>query len=138
MNSVFQFPSSANILHITKNLSLCSTHKKQIFWCNFRELNICSNKSSFIQYYDIIQCTFTCLLYKYIYKKTILKFIFKYHSLLCLMPVQRNLGLPSAAAGFHSLLSATANQQNVYLNLPSINKSKCKTNPKHVVRLQKR
>ena len=26
----------------------------QIFWCNFGEPNICTNKNFFIQYYDII------------------------------------------------------------------------------------
>ena len=31
MNSIFQFPSSTSVLHITKNIPLCFPHKTRSF-----------------------------------------------------------------------------------------------------------
>ena len=43
MNSIFQFPSSTNVLHITKNIPLCFPDKTRSFGVTF------------IQYYDFIK-----------------------------------------------------------------------------------
>ena len=59
------------------------------------------------------------------------------HSLLCVLPLQRNPHLPSATAGLLSSSSATVNLHAIHktftLTHPSIDKFKCATHPRYLV-----